>query len=113
MENYRLNCAEDRGVRADTETERDHGDQRKARVLYQHPRPVSQIQPKFFKAPRAARIPAPLLGWLDSPESPAALFASFYRIHPQPDVLLGLSLDVIAQFLVQFALHFRSAQQPA
>lgn len=60
---------------------------------------------------RAAGVAAPLLRLLHTAESPSGGVARLFRIHPQPDVLLGLPLDVVAQFLVQFALGLRLAQQ--
>src|SRR5215510_2502067 len=107
----RVNDAEDRAVRADAERERNHRHQGEAGILYKHPRAMAQVLPKIFNPSYAASVTAPLLRLLHPAESLAGGKTRLLRTHPQPDVLLGLSLDVVAQFLVQFALGLRSAQQ--
>src|SRR4030095_14899165 len=110
MENQRLYRAEDRSVRADAESQRGARNQRQAGALQKHPRAVAQVLPQIPNPSHAASVAASLLRLLNSAESLASGMPRLFRIHSQADVLLGLLFDVVAQFLVQFALHFRFAQ---
>jgi len=98
--------AEDRQVSADTESQRKNCNQSEAGMLQQHPRAVAQVLPNFFNPAHTARIAAFLLGLLDPTECFASRISRVFRAHSQPNVLLSLLFDVVAQFLVQFALDF-------
>src|SRR5262249_8096719 len=96
---------EDGAIRANAQRQRDHGNQREARILHQHSRAVAQVLPKLFKPAHPASVAAPLLRLLYDAESLASGVARLFRTHPKPYVLFNLPLDVIAQLLVEFALH--------
>src|SRR5262245_47879297 len=104
-EQHAVNHAENRRVGADTQSQRDDGSQCEAWFLRQHSKAIAEVLPEIFEPSHAPRVATTLLRLLDSTESLASRVARLLRIHPRPDVLLGLSLDVIAQLLVKFALH--------
>src|SRR5215813_9423297 len=76
-----------------------------SRRLPKHPQPVPRILPNFFKPSHASIVTTLFFCLLDSAENLASRIARLFRAHPKTDILLGLSLDVIAQLIVQFALH--------
>src|SRR5262249_31764940 len=105
--------AEDRRVRADAKRKCEYHNQRETGILHQYSRAVAQVLPKLFKPSHAASVAPPLLRLLHAAESLASRASRLFRTHPEPDVLLRLSLDVIAQLLIQLALRLRFPQQRA
>src|SRR5262245_36788527 len=94
-EHHGMDDAEDRRVRADPQAERKGDNQREAGIFRQHSRAVAQVLPKLFNPSRAASVAAPLFRLLHAAERPASGSARLFRIHPEPDVLLGLTVNVM------------------
>src|SRR6266540_1998109 len=80
-------------------------------VAAEHSKSVAQNLPNLFKPPHAARVAASFFRLLHSAESLVGGASRLFGIHPKADVLLGLSLDMVMQFILQFAFCLRPAQQ--
>src|SRR5262245_55275354 len=106
-----MNHAENRRVRANTQRQRQDRGRREAGILHQYSSGVAQVLPKFFKPAHAASVATPLLRLFHAAETFQRKLPRLFGIHPQPNVLLGLLFDVMAQFLVQLTLHLRFAKQ--
>src|SRR5215467_6574594 len=82
--------AEDRRGQSDPERQSRAHDGSPSRRLPERPQPIPRVLPNFFKPAYSASVTTPLFCLLDSAESLASRIARLFRIHPQPDVLLGL-----------------------
>src|SRR5262245_33626748 len=108
---YRVDNAEDRAVSADTQRQRDDGDQSEAGVSPQHPRPITQVLPQVLQPPRPARVAAPLLHLLRTAESEPGPPSRFLRIKSLRDEIGRMLVQMKAQFFFELLFHLLSEPQ--
>ncbi len=106
LQQHAVDDAEDGGVGADAEAERQHRQQRVAGMAQQRPRAVLQIRQQRFEPADAARIARFFLVLFHWSETPERLQPRVIRAHAKPDVLLGFHLDVKPHFRVETAVEF-------
>src|SRR5262245_20180547 len=107
----RIHYTEDRGVRSDAERERDHGHQSEPGILRQHSHTVAQVLANILNPSHTASVPTPLLRLFYAAECFASSIARLFRIHPQPDVLFRLSIDMLLQLFIQLTFDLPSSEQ--
>src|SRR5262249_38537184 len=100
----RIDDAENRGVRANAQRQRQDRNRREAEILQQHSRAVAQVLPDVFNPPHTTGVTAPLLRLFHSAESLESRIPRLFRAHSQADILLNLLIQVAPQFIVQFTL---------
>src|SRR5215510_3682224 len=111
LERHGVNQAEDGGVGANTERQHERRNQGESGILAQHSHAITQVLPKFFNPSDSKGVAAPFLCLPHPAECLESLASRLLWIHPRADILLSLSLNVVAQFFIQFALDQRPAQQ--
>jgi hypothetical protein len=104
-EQHRVDQAEDRGVGADTQSQRNQGYDGKAGAPPEHTEPESQVLPQIVDDAESARVPASFLDQFHSAEGPQSRGASLLAIHAGPHVVLDLSFEMKAQLLVHLGFE--------
>src|SRR5207302_11363704 len=89
----------------------EHSNRGKAEILAQHSQSKAQILNEVLNPVHAARVPAFLLGLLDTTQVESRAAVRLFLRHPLCDVFLGFSFEVVAQFVVQFLIRPRPAKQ--
>src|SRR6202047_4591016 len=107
----RIDQLEDGGVCASAQRERKHGNGGEKRRFAQHAQAEAQVLREILQPSDAANIATLLFPLLDSAHFDECLSMRFVWDYTFRDVLLSLSLDVIAQLVVQFLVRLRSAKQ--
>src|SRR5947209_8141588 len=101
---YRIDHAEDRRARPDTQPERQPRDGGKDGILAQHPRAVAQVLPEVFEEPYPPGVTAILSRLLNTAEITQRRQARLFRAHARADVYLDLALQVVTQLLIEFTV---------
>ena len=99
---HRVDEAEDRGVCADAERQREHGDHREARALAKRAQGVSCVLERALDQADAARVPALLTALIEAAELTERREARVLGRHAGGEVDLDLTVEVIADFFVHF-----------
>src|SRR5215472_4790038 len=103
-----IHQAEDGGVRADAQSQRERSNKRERPVFAQHAQAETQILHEAVGEVDATRVAAFLLGALDGAKLDARPPQRFLAGHAATHQILGVRLDVEAQLRVQLALHPRT-----
>ena len=104
--------AEDRGVRADAESERRDRREREARALSKDTTGVPHVPGELFDQAGPANIAALVLHLIEAAELEAGPPARVRLAHARPHVVRDLALDVIAQLGVELRFQATPAEQP-
>ena len=103
VEQHAVDDREDDRVGGDAQGDRHHHGG-EAGCLVHQPQPVAQVLPQILEEVDAARVTAVLFRLLQPAEVLHGGEPRFVRAHAGRDVLLYLSLNVVAQLRVQLAL---------
>jgi hypothetical protein len=90
----RVDSAEDRGVRANAERERQDGHERKSRRAHKRSERVAHVLPQLVEEPQPERFAALLFDTHDASRRAQCGQARGVRAHACVEVLLGLLLDM-------------------
>src|SRR5262245_6530484 len=110
-QNQRIRDAEDRRIGRDPRRNRDDGNQRKAGILHQHSRAVTQVLQQVLQPPCPAGVAAPLLHLLRTAESEPSPSSRFQRIEALRDEIGCMLVQMEAQFFFEFLFHLPSEPQ--
>ena len=108
LEQHAVDHAEDGGVGADTEAQRQHGEGGKARVLPQRAGTVAEIGEQFLEPAHTARIPCFFFVLFHWSKIPDRQLPRLVGRHPSADVLLRFHLKVKLHFGVELTVHARA-----
>jgi hypothetical protein len=103
--------AEDDGVAADAQRQREQCDKRETRALAQLAQSETEVLPEFFHESSAAHVPAHILDVAAIPETLLGATARFLRSHTAPDVFFGAQIDVELPLFGDFVMHLFTAHQ--
>jgi hypothetical protein len=107
LQQQRIDDAEQRGIRADSQRQRDHRREREAWITAEAAQSVAQILPSHVQEPDAIRLARLFEEQGSIPEAPCGVAASFRfrhagsRIVPAPR--LQVKIDLVIQFTLQLA----------
>jgi hypothetical protein len=102
---------ENRGVGADAEGEREHGDSGELRRSSQHAQRVADIPGQVLEEVHAASVAAFLFELINSAEFEASASPSFRERQAGLDELFDLPIEVKVQFVVEFAFDGTALKQ--
>ena len=103
--------AEDRGGRADTQSQRQDDDGGEARAASCGPGRIGEILSELVDEIQPVRLTNLFLVPLNAAERAQRRGAGVARTHAAPDVLGGLSLHVELQLVIELASHAASKHQ--
>ena len=105
LEQRRVDHAEDGGVGADAERERDHGDSSEAGGLGERAESEAHVAPKFLQPRQAAGVAVRFTGLIDAAESNARLTSRHLRCHAGADIVRGGGFKVLGQLCVEVGIE--------
>ena len=108
-----IDQAENRGIRADAQRQRQHRNYGKARRSSQGASAVTQILRPSFQESHAPRVPAFFFGSLHSAKLQASLAQRFRARQAAADEILRAGFDVETEFGVHFGFHAGAQQRAA
>lgn len=110
---HRVDQAEDGGVGAGAERQRDDGHGGKAALPAEHAQGVSQILERRLDERQAAAIPIDLFDLIDAAEGAQRRVPGVVSGHPSAPVLVDLHLEVAADLVVEIPLEPAAREQGA
>src|SRR5579872_2165100 len=102
---------ENRSVRADTERQRCHGDQRKTGIQPQQAHPIAQVLPERFQESDAVHVIDLLPDKKRVSQLPARRIAGFPRRHSARHVLPGFDFEMRFKFPCAFGIPAGTAEE--
>ena len=108
-----MDYAEDRGIGANAERQREHGHGGKSGALSEHSRGITQILQNVLDEIHASHIPALLLNLRETANRPERGVAGFFRAQACRKVLGHLLFQVEAQLFFQLHVDLWPAAQRA
>src|SRR5277367_2775398 len=103
--------AEDGGVRADAESEREDRHRGEAGIFAEHARAVAKVLPQIFCEADATGLAAFFFGAFDRAEFEASAAERFFSGDACANQILRVSVEVKLNFRVNLALHVRAMQR--
>ena len=104
---------ENGSVGADSESERDNGDQREGGISRQRSCGVAQILHRVLQPVDAAHVPTLLFALLEATKIPARGAGRFFPAHPASKVFFDLSLKEVLQLFAEFPLNAVALEERA
>ena len=105
LEEHAVDEAEDGGVGADAETQREHDGGGEARAAAQAAQAVADVLHQHLEEPAAARVAASLLGLVDAAKRDDGRAPGLLRGHAAPDVGRRLEVEMQAHLVVELCLQ--------
>src|SRR5215469_8964180 len=100
---HSVDDAEDGGVGADAQRERQNGDGGEARTLAEHAGGIAQVLRGLVQEAPAARLAALLLERLEVTEFDSCAPRGLRAVHAGPDKIIGVERKMVTEFLVHVA----------
>jgi hypothetical protein len=94
-----------RSVGADAECQGEHRNRREAPALAQRSEAIADVPPKLLDESHAARVATMFLRLLYTAEGSESGVACLLPVHTASQVLRSFAFQVVAQFVIEFALH--------
>jgi len=107
----RVQHAEDGGVGADAESERENSNGGEARGLAEHAESEAEILHKSFEKLRAAGVAAVLFLLFEPAGFESSAVNSFFAREAALDQFLDLTLEMEAELVVEFGLDFAAIEE--
>src|SRR5262245_38140449 len=111
LEQYGINNAEDRRVRADAQAESQRGYECETRVSHQHPRAVPQILNECIDESDSTHLVSCLLQQGDISKLAASRPGGLSFGHPLANISLGEQPQVRLNFIIEFLVCFTTSEQ--
>ncbi len=105
---YRVDQAEDGGVRADAESQREDGDDGEGRRAAQQPQCIAEVGAKLVEQAQAERLAAFLRPGADTAELGAGAAARLRRRHPGPHEILRVAVEMELELVADRSIEIRA-----
>src|SRR5690348_682052 len=99
LKQHVLDYGEDGAVRTYADRQRENGNGGEARGLAEHAQTQAQIACEVLNPVHAARVPAFLLGLLDTAQVESRAAVRLFLRYPLRYIFLGFSFEVVAQLV--------------